>query len=275
MEWIGSIKVGKENSVVYGPAFAIFGSSTERQFFLSLKKKEVANGFVNRHLLFNAGRGAEKSVKPRYELLQIPRWLARALAEVSGPPAPVDNTRKVLGKTVVWDFRRIGWGDGAEEVWARFEDEIRGLPSVEERELWIRAPEIALRLATVLAVFRGSGVVEVTDLEWSIKLARLSTSAIAKGVSEHMLEEYEQADLVDHVRQEFRRMGELRWGQIRKLCERITGDYRKIDAAIHHLVTCEEIEELENPNEPPGPAGQHGGGDGWEGEFASPEAPPA
>jgi hypothetical protein len=32
MEWVGSIKVGKEMVKVYGPAFAIFGSSTERAF---------------------------------------------------------------------------------------------------------------------------------------------------------------------------------------------------------------------------------------------------
>jgi len=47
-----------------------------------------------------------------------------------------------------------------------------------------------------------------------------------------MLEEYEQADLVEFIREEFRHRGELTEGQIRKLCERKTDDYRKIDLAL-------------------------------------------
>jgi hypothetical protein len=253
MEWIGSIKVHKDQVKVYGPAFSIFGSSTERAFFVALKKKEVASGFVNRHLLFNAGRGAAERIRPKHNWQQIPGWLAKALKEVAGDPAPIDNRPlpipNVRGR-FFRDFRRIGWGAGAEDAWLKFEGEIRGLPSVDDRELWIRAPEIALRIATVLAVFRGSDVVEVDDLDWAIKLARSSTVQIARGLQKHMLEDYEQADLVEHIREEFRRKTELRLGQIRKYCERKTGDYRKIDAAIHHLAACEEIVELDPPDGP-------------------------
>ena len=33
-----------------------------------------------------------------------------------------------------------------------FDDEVRAMPSVDDREIWIRAPEIAVRLATIVAV---------------------------------------------------------------------------------------------------------------------------
>jgi hypothetical protein len=72
-------------------------------------------------------------------------------------------------------------------------------------------------------------------------LARHSTVQIARGLKTHMLEDFEQADLVDYVRDEFRRKTELTLGAVRKHCERKTGDYRKIDQAIHHLVACDEI----------------------------------
>ena len=47
LEWEGSIKQGKTVVKVLGPAFSIFGSSTERAFFTALKRKEVASGFVS------------------------------------------------------------------------------------------------------------------------------------------------------------------------------------------------------------------------------------
>jgi hypothetical protein len=50
-EYLGDIKVGKaeERVPVYGPAFSIFGVSTDRSFFRALKEKQVSGGFVNRH----------------------------------------------------------------------------------------------------------------------------------------------------------------------------------------------------------------------------------
>ena len=84
----------------------------------------------------------------------------------------------------------------------------------------------------------------MADLEWSIALARHSTRELARGLKEHMLEEYEQADLVQRIRVEFKRSGKLTQGRIRKLCERLTDDYRKIDRAIDHLIMCGDIKEL-------------------------------
>jgi DNA replicative helicase MCM subunit Mcm2 (Cdc46/Mcm family) len=107
-----------------------------------------------------------------------------------------------------------------------------------------------LRIATIAAVFRGSKVVEIEDLDWAIKVVRHSTAQIAHGLQKHMLEDYEQADLVEHIRELCRKKTVVRLGEIRKHCERKTGDYRKIDAAIHHLVTCEEIIEAEAPEGP-------------------------
>ena len=231
VEWEGSIKQGKTVVKVLGPAFSIFGSSTERAFFTALKRKEVASGFVNRILLFNAGRGATERVRPKYHWTQCPVWLLDAFKAIAGKkPALVDN---------VW--RKMDWDEGVEDTWMKSETDIRKLPSVEERELWIRVPEIALRLATVVAVFRDSTVVSAEDYDWGMKIARKSCAQISHGLQVHMLEDYEEADLVEHIREEFRRKTELRWGQIRKYCERKTGDLRKIDRAMHHLISTEEI----------------------------------
>src|SRR5262249_48753793 len=99
----------------------------------------------------------------------------------------------------------------------------------------------------IVAVYRGLPVVEIADLEWGIEIAKASTRQLKRGLDEHLIEEMEQADLVKHIRQEFKRKEVLTQGSIRKLCERLTSDYRKIDWATDHLETCGEIIQFEQP----------------------------
>ena len=120
IEWQGSMKVGKQHIVVYGPAFFIFGTSTPKTFFTSLKSKQVSSGFVNRHLLFNVGRGAEELADEERDIFSIPDWLAEALKEVAGEVAPLDNRPLKNGLHIVRDWRRIGWGEGARAKWREY-----------------------------------------------------------------------------------------------------------------------------------------------------------
>ena len=160
---------------------------------------------------------------------------------------------KGLNGAVLRDFRRVGWGAGAEDKWQHYEDEVRGMVSIEDRELWIRAPENALRLATIVAMYRGSSLIEVEDLEWGIGVADQSMKWLVGALRRNMMEDLDQADLVDLVRGDFLKKikkGEvpsrLTQGQIRKLCERKTKDYRKISAAIDHLEQCGDIVEIKH-----------------------------
>jgi hypothetical protein len=250
LEWEGSIKVGKDVVKVYGPAFAIFGTSTPKSYFTALKSKQVSGGFVNRHLMVNAGRGAEELVEPKRDWLSIPDWLKAALKEVAGPPAPFDNRPMRDGLHVVKDFHYIEWGAGAKKKWLDHANMMRVLPTEEQREVWIRASEMALRLATIVAAFRGSELVEVEDLDWAIAIAEHSTCQLEQGLSRHMLEEYERADLLDYVRQRWAQRGRMTRGQVYKLCERKTGDRRKIDDVIYTLEEMGEIVRLDDGGGP-------------------------
>ena len=72
-----------------------------------------------------------------------------------------------------------------------------------------------------------------------------------------MLDELGQADLAEHIREEFRRRvirphegaeaGVLTIGQIHKHCERKTKILKDIDQAIYQLLVCEDIVEVEKP----------------------------
>jgi hypothetical protein len=251
LEWTGSKTKGKDMEVVHGPAFSLFGVSTETKFVRALTGEQVSNGFVNRMLLANVGRGRDKRVKTKYDWTNFPKWLADALKAVAGGPRPEGPMLlRGLNGPVLRDFRRIDWGTGAEDKWQRYEDEIRGMISTEDRDLWIRAPENAERLATIAAAYRGSSLVEVEDLEWGIGVANQSMHWLVGALRRNMMEDLDQADLVDLVRGEFLKKlkkgeaSQLTEGQIRKLCERKTKDYRKIEQVIEHLVQCGDMVKL-------------------------------
>jgi hypothetical protein len=244
-EWRGTIKMHKKMVDVFGPAFSIFGASTETVFYKAIKAKQIAGGFVSRHLVINAGRGVERRVEPKYSWASCPRWLSEALAEVAGKPAPADNRTTVDGARVLWDFLRIGWEANAKEHWYDYEYEIRRKPSGEERDVWIRVPEYALRLATIVAVFRGSFVVDLIDLKWAIAVSANSATKIIHGLREHGSEDLETIELIRLIRQKLQQKGALTKGAVWKICENKTNDHRKIWAAITHLVTLGEAEQIE------------------------------
>ena len=275
LNWIGTKRKGKEMVTVFGPALSIFGDSTEAKLIKGLTKEEIANGFLNRWLLFGIGRGAPRRVKPKYHWTEIPKWLEKAIKEVVGKPVDAKGLIKLTlpkedgsGVVVLQDFERIGWGPGAEELWLNFEEHTRAMPSAKDRDLWIRAPEQAVRLATILAFYRGSKVVEVKDWEWAVEVVKYSMSQLVRSLGKHQREKLEQVELVDKIREEFLRedlppssgrkiVGELTEGQINKLCERLTEDFWKIDKAIQHLLKVGEIEEF-TPDPPRrGPPTRH------------------
>ena len=220
--WKGSIKMHKKMVEVHGPAFAIFGASTEPVFYKALKSKQISGGFVSRHLVFNAGRGAERRIEPKYSWVACPKWLRNALKEVAGPPAPLDNSPLINGLHVIWDWRRIGWEPNAKERWYDYEYKIRSAPSGDERDVWIRAPEMALRLATIVAVFRGSDVVDLVDLEWAIGVAEHSTTKIVEGLQTHSSEDMEQVELIRIIRAKLQQKKTMTAGLLFKTCENKT-----------------------------------------------------
>ena len=273
LNWIGTKRKGKEMVTVFGPALSIFGDSTEAKLIKGLTKEEIANGFLNRWLLFGIGRGATRRIKPKYHWTEIPKWLEKAIKDVVGKPVDAKGLVKLTlakpdggGEVVLQDFQRTGWGPCAEELWLDFEEDTR--KSTRDRDLWIRAPEQAVRLATILAFYRGSKVVEVADWERAVEVVKYSMEQLVRSLGKHQREKLEQVELVDKIREEFLRedlpkssgrktIGELTEGQIRKLCERLCEDYRTIDQAVNHLVKIGEIEEF-TPDPPrPGPATRH------------------
>jgi hypothetical protein len=261
--WKATIKASRTSvRRVYGPAFALLGSSTDRVFYGAVKSKYVGGGFINRHLIHNAGRGALKRVDPKYPIGKFPKWLIKKLKRIAGDPAPWDNRDLYFPDSAVKvrGMREIGWGEGAKKHWRNYEDEIRGIEDEEIREVWIRSPEIALRLATIVAAYCNSDTVEIPHLKWAIAYTDYSTSMLVKGLSKYMTEDLGMAEACDLLREEFmrhmirvpkgREPGEMTIGEIRKYLEKKI-EVNKIMGVVYQLQYCGDIKEL-NPAEGPG-----------------------
>jgi hypothetical protein len=110
------------------------------------------------------------------------------------PPGLVERLKGLAGqkdrnKMAFAEFQaslkvaRIGWGSGAAAIWRKFSDKIDALEESDpwRHEISARAPEQALRLATVVAVGCGSKVIEREDIEWAIEIAGMSAEAASEG----------------------------------------------------------------------------------------------
>ncbi len=249
--WISTKKVGKVMKTFYAVTFSIIGFSTEKMFFRALKDRLVSAGFVNRMLLWNVGRGALERVDPKYSWTQCPKWLVEAFRQVTAlDVAPLYGPMKLTIPAnddtvlIVKDFHRVGWGPGVKERWLEFDNSIRGMPSVEDREFWIRAPDLTVRLATVVAVYRCSPVVEMEDWEWAIEVVKWSTEQLRRGVSKHAIEDMEQADLADSIR-DFVRDRQDTLVPIGELCKHFErkANVRKFNEVLWHVVKTGDIVE--------------------------------
>jgi hypothetical protein len=238
-KWKGPKKKGKEVATVWWPALSIFGASTPSQFYEAIKSKLIATGFLNRFLIVSIGKGGARAI-PKRDWRDIPGALKNKLKAVSKGPAPSDLILEMGGTPVEW--RRVGWGVGAEARFNEFDDKIRALPDGVERDVQIRVALNAIRVATIVAVGRGSASVELADLEWALSLASASATRLLEDLSKYSREQLLFGDLCDKILSVIRRAGGfvLRPALLTALKSNIRG-MKDVDDAIAYLCQSQQI----------------------------------
>ena len=93
------------------------------------------------------------------------------------------------------------WAPGAEEVYLTFGRAIDRLEDGDRQryELSMRACENAVRLATIVAVGRGSPTVDCDDITWAIAIPQQSLDAACGGVAQYMRQHFEFPKFCDRV----------------------------------------------------------------------------
>jgi len=185
------------------------------------------------------GRREAREQKAKEDKEQAIATVKRAGPAASNEPTIDTKTDGPIGP------RRLGWGEGAEEKWEREIDLIRDLPEGRKRDIYARAPEIAVRLATILAWWRGSEVVEVEDWDWGWGWAELSCGLVLKGANEQMKVKREFGKICAHIKS-LLAPGPMKLGEIHALSRSAAGHQGMeiVDKALADLILSEEAEEL-------------------------------
>ena len=199
---------------IFAPCLSIFGVSTPEEFLESVSDGDVKNGLLNRMLILPQARHVVDS-DPKIRDLRLPAKLVTALRELRGgdpasllvdvaAPATPDGVAPLW---LEWD-NAAGWEGAAERSWRRglaapldalqASEELNG---GRESDFFCRTPEMALRIASIIAVGRGSTTVNVVDVMWGAELAAKSAHAFREAFRSHVSssDHAERVEFVERV----------------------------------------------------------------------------
>jgi hypothetical protein len=205
----------QDSDVIRCPAPSVIGFGVPDRFFEVLRKKDLSGGFVNRLLVLPF----EGVKKPPEKMRTVPAEPPKELIDRLGrlPRLSWDVLDRLpdgkIPEPLEW-----GWADdGAAEVYLAFSrkiDKLQESGDENRRDLSQRVPEIAVRIATNVAVGRGASAVGRRDIEFGIELAERSFEAVVGGVERYMFETYKFPRLVAAV------YDKIAGGKDRRLSER-------------------------------------------------------
>jgi hypothetical protein len=191
-------KVHQESEEILWPAVSLVGAATPEKFFDGIKPGDIESGFVNRVLILpfegherapeRATQGdADKPPKRLIEALKrLPSQKVHTVSILDRPSNEVSRASGVAQPPKRFD--PMPWGEGAEARYFAFSRALDKNAGTRRDELSRRGAENAVRLATILAVGRGSPSVDRQDIEWGIRFSARSMDAAAGGVEKYMKE---------------------------------------------------------------------------------------
>jgi hypothetical protein len=141
----------KEQDVVQiqWPTLSLAGASVSEPFWDACGDEHISGGFLNRCLIFDVGIGSLDWLEPTRNPDQLESWFVEAMQLVTRGQVPDQSAMPIM--TNFMAPVRMGWNPTVEEAYRDYVSTVRKLPEGRKRDLSIRTPEIAVRLATKVA----------------------------------------------------------------------------------------------------------------------------
>lgn len=183
----------REREVIFAPCLSIFGVSTPDEFLESVSGADVKNGTLNRFLILPQA----SYVVDRNPVLinsRLPEGIVTGLRGLRGgdPTSPLVDVCAPATPDGAAPTRLV-WGPGAEEYWQcevskPAETRVAGEDRCgnDDSPFFVRVAEMSVRIATVIALGRGSTAVSVEDVRWGGELAWYSANAFLKAYRSHV-----------------------------------------------------------------------------------------
>ena len=235
--WADS-KSRDELKPISSPSLAIYGMSVPDDFYAALNSVDIANGFLNRFLVLPTDAKPDE-VEPERDEDLIPDPLVGGLQKI-GATACDPRRSRITGDIHVAE-ERITWApDGKAQaiyVELRRSCQDRG----DDAKLLSRTPEMAVRLATILAIGRGRPVIDAQDMRWGADLALWSGERMIADTNAYMVESEHQGRLKEVLRhiQAAKRKTISRTDLNRKVKHKFTG--RQLAEILSDLADSETI----------------------------------
>lgn len=228
---------GRASEIISSPAMSIYGAVTAEEFYASLEGSDVTNGVLNRFLVIETRRTPDE-VKPLCSARDIPDTIIAGLKAIYNRPGASMLCQSAISPT----FDELGWGEGAEQVRADFLQDIKNIQKSDPmlRPFYARSAEIAIRLATIVAIGEGKRLVDQQTMAWAVAMARWSSDTLAKGAGLYIADSDNQA-----MTNAIRRVLEDRKGRVKRrdLVRALQHRYkaRELDDGLKALIEAEQI----------------------------------
>lgn len=242
----------KESQIVLSPAISLYGASTPEQFYSSMEGANMEDGTLNRFLLIG-GRKRVGAREPKAERGEVPDSIVKDLHLIyyrSGDMASTWRNDANVDPMTNGTLRDVGWcPDGSQERYQAFSEEMMGMVEADPEygSLYVRTAEMALRIATIIAIGRlEDDQVRLSDLEYGIKLAKRSADMMVRGAVLHMADNENQANFQKILRVIRSHGGRI---QHKKLLVSLKGRIRarELKELIGMMCEAEIIERYEKP----------------------------
>jgi hypothetical protein len=226
---------GKDMGTIYAPALSIYGVSTPREFYASLAGADVTNGVLNRFLQI------ETKVRPRERMPTVDPSVVPASIIAGLKKIYVPRTGILLQETRVPDHKKLDITPEAEKVRRELVLEIQAMGDANNslEPFLARTAENAVRVATILAVGRGSMTVEAADMSWARAFTMWATHRMAEGAGLYIADSDNQA-MANDVKRALKGNGRVsRSVLLRALGHKYKA--KELDGVLNSLAEAEEI----------------------------------
>ena len=241
-EWASSA-----SEVIEAPHLSLYGTSTHEQFYSAMEGTAIQDGTLNRFLVIEGTRKPRRRDDPGNADQVSPDILegCRDVWHRSGALAAAQRSQADYNLATAGACTVLAWAaDGAKERFIAFQDEMEGEADSDSRraDLVMRSPEMAVRIATIVAAGRRAGTVTLDDLEFGITLVRASVEHMSRGIEEFMAEnEYEASSR--KVMSAIAKAGRLSRRDLSRRFRAIKS--REMNDILSNLIQAELIEAME------------------------------
>jgi hypothetical protein len=228
---------------IFNPNVCIYGTSTPETFWRGLESGNIADGFLPRFIILDAGTRRPNLVKPQEREEKPPKWLLDQI--VAFCSIKIGGNLTIDG-SVGCEARVAPWGDGAERAYEDFVQQMfrtqdKATPDL--KPIYARVAENAMRLSLIVAVGVNpeSPVLDLETFRWGADLALASATMLIDQAEERVADNERQAEY-KRVRAMIASAGKTGLTR-RELNRRIKGrlDGRRLDDVVTQLTDAGEI----------------------------------